>query len=158
MTGLPPPLAPFRMRAMCKCGSVDGVIKETGAQDVVRCANCNAFQYNAPRVETGKAVRSVSSVHDAVTGRKRAEILFRAQFRCEMCAHRPTKETDELHVGHAISVKRALENGLSDAQINSNENLMCLCANCNLSMSADVVPLWLMIGIVMARTQRGAKE
>lgn len=153
MTGLPPK-QPIRMRARCKCGSVDGYITETGAQDVVRCSSCNRFQYNAPRVETGKAVRSVSTVHAAITGRQRAEVLLRAQFRCEMCGHRPTKETDELHVGHFISVKSGLEFGMTDEQINSIENLFCQCAQCNLGLKAEVVPLWLMVATVMARTKR----
>lgn len=157
LTGLPPKAAPFRMRAQCSCGSVDGYITERGAQDVVRCSVCDTWQYNAPRVETGKAVRSVASVHDAINGRKRAEILQRAHWRCEACGRKPSKDTDELHVSHVISVKRALEGGLSDAQINSNENLMCLCANCNLGIRDDVVPLWLAIGIVMARTKEPKK-
>jgi 5-methylcytosine-specific restriction endonuclease McrA len=150
MTGLPPK-DPFRMRSQCMCGSVEGYIRETGAQDVVRCMACDKFQYNAPRVETGKAVRTVSTVHAAISTKKRAEILCRGGFRCEACGRSPTKPSVELHVGHVVSVKRGIEMGLSDAEINSDENLMALCAECNLGIQAETIPVRLLVTVIMAR-------
>lgn len=143
---------PFIMRARCgKCGCNEGRIEERGAQDVVRCADCNTFQYNAPRVETGKAVRSVSTVHDAVKPRVRAQVLMRANGRCEVCGRRPEGSTSELHVGHVISVKRAMEVGLPDDAINHDENLMALCSACNLGLGKDVIPVRFVVSVLMAR-------
>jgi len=45
-------LNPYLMRKPCKCGCVQGYIRRAGEQDVVRCMECNAYQYNAPRSET----------------------------------------------------------------------------------------------------------
>ncbi len=151
MTGLP---SPYIMRSVCVCGSKEGSITETGAQDVVRCAACNKFQYNAPRVETGKAVRSVSTTHAAISPRLRAEILMRAGWRCQCCGRQPTKATEELHVSHCVSVASGHELGLTDDQINNAENLMASCAECNLGLGKETVPVWLLVAALMARLKR----
>ena len=137
----------FRMRQACKCGSMDGSITETGAQDVVRCSACNAFVYNAPRTETGKAVRSVSTTHDAIKPGLRARVLERANRACEICR----SIGKPLHVGHFLSVKDGHAQNLSDAQINSEHNLCALCDECNLGGAANAIPTWLAAGIVRAR-------
>lgn len=143
----------YRMRASCAaCGSVFGTITETGAQDVVRCV-CGKFQYNAPRVETGKAVRSITTVHNGIKPKQRAEIIMRAGLRCEACKRSPIKPTDELHVGHGVSVKDGLAMGMTEAELNSNENLLALCSECNIGLGSETVPLWLMVAIVVARAR-----
>lgn len=157
MTGKPPSGSPFRMRAPCKdCGSVDGTLTETGAQDVVRCL-CGKFQYNAPRTETGKEVRTVQTVHEAIKPKLRAQVIVRASCRCELCGKRVTDTTMELHVGHAISVKDGIAQGLTDAEINDPENLMAQCAECNLGLSAEPLPLRLLVNVLMARLRRNRK-
>ena len=49
------------LRSPCSCGSTEGTIRESGGQDVVRCAKCATYQYNAPRVETGRKIRSLAT-------------------------------------------------------------------------------------------------
>lgn len=156
MTGRPP-LESYRMRAPCSvCGSELGTLTETGAQDVVRCV-CGKFQYNAPRVETGKAVRSVSTVHEAIKPALRARVLLRGNCRCELCGKRVTDTTAELHVGHVVSVKRGLEMNLTDAELNDEDNLLALCSECNLGMGAEPLPLRLLVNVLMARLRRNKK-
>jgi hypothetical protein len=151
-----PPL--FEMRSVCVCGSKQGRIFERGAQDVVRCAACDKFQYNAPRVETGKAVRSVATVHAAITSKRRAVILMRANCRCELCHRAPTKPSDELHVGHAVSVKRGIELGLGDDEINHDDNLLAMCAECNLGLGAECVSMRLLVSLLMGRLRKGVSK
>lgn len=143
----------FRMRKACYCGSFDGFITETGAQDVVRCLRCNKWQYNAPRTETGKRARSTSTVHAAIKPKRRAAILERATGRCELCGKRP--ESSALHVGHLVSVGAGLANGLTDQELNDPENLAAFCDECNLGMGKQTVPLRLAIALVMARLRQG---
>jgi hypothetical protein len=130
-----------------------GKVTETGAQDVVRCV-CGKFQYNAPRVETGKAVRSTTTVHNGIKARQRALIIVRANARCELCGHQATKPSEELHVGHLLSVKDGIEAGLTEKDLNADDNLCCQCAQCNLGLGSETVPLKLAVGILMARLRR----
>lgn len=118
------------------------------------CLQCGSFQYNAPRTETGKAVRSVSRVHNGIKPKQRARILERAHCRCEIC-HRP----GELHVGRILSVKEGLSlgAGLTEQQLNSDENLIAHCPECNLGQGDRPLPLWLVVGLVLSRTKGGSK-
>lgn len=48
------PLRDYPMRTPCvRCGCKLGVITRKRGQDVVRCQGCDAYQYCAPRSETG---------------------------------------------------------------------------------------------------------
>jgi hypothetical protein len=134
------------------CGNTRGRIVEKGAQDCVYCCACGRFQYNAPRTETGKAVRSVSTVHKAITPKKRARILERANTHCELCGKSGT-----LHVGHLISVEAGMAQGLEDKEINSEENLCAMCDECNLGIGKQPVPLKMAVAMVMARLRRAAE-
>lgn len=137
----------FEMRAPCAgCGHARGRIEERNGQDTVRCLSCGRHCYNAPRTETGRAQRSVSTVHASIRPNQRARILARASGRCEVCGAR-----GNLHVGHILPVVTGLESGLTDAQINHDENLMCLCEECNLGWGAMPMPLWLAVAVVKAR-------
>jgi hypothetical protein len=139
----------MRLRKVCYCGCPEGYITETGAQDVVRCLDCDKYLYNAPRSETGKDVRSVETTRAGIKPRKRSRIIERATGRCELCGRRP--DSGELHVGHLISVKDGLANGLSDDEINDDSNLCCMCDSCNLGIGSQTVPLRLAVAMVMAR-------
>ena len=142
---------PYPLRKPCAgCGASFGRILERGAQDTVRCASCDRWQYNAPRTETGKAVRTVKTTHDAITSKTRARVLMRATGKCELCLCRP-EDTSSLHVGHIVSVKNGHDFGLSDDEINSAENLAAMCDQCNLGIGKDTIPLRLAIAIQMAR-------
>lgn len=138
----------YPMRAPgCKCGSLIGRIAETNGQDVVRCIACDAYCYNAPRTQTGRAVRSVTTVHKGVKPKLRAKILERDGHRCVLChaIDRP------LHVGHVVSVKAGLVTGLTDDQINDEENLIAQCEECNLGQGEQPIPLRVAIAILKAR-------
>lgn len=140
----------YPLRTMCSCGGVNGRIETRGSQDCVFCLDCGRFQYNAPRVETGRAVRSVSTVHSAIKPKQWARILERAHFCCESC-----HQERALHVGHILSVADGLELGinLTEQQLNSDDNLIAHCEECNLGQGRRPLPLWLAVGLVLARTK-----
>jgi 5-methylcytosine-specific restriction endonuclease McrA len=138
----------FSMRKPCPgCGSETGRIIERNGQDTVRCIACGMFVYNAPRTETGRAVRSVSTVHAAVRPALRARIFDRDGMCCVLC--RATES--RFHVGHLISVEAGILYGLSDAEINDEENLAVMCEECNLGYADRPIPLRLALVIVRAR-------
>ena len=43
----------IKLRKACPCGCPTGRVRRTGGQDVVRCADCDKYLYNAPREELG---------------------------------------------------------------------------------------------------------
>jgi 5-methylcytosine-specific restriction endonuclease McrA len=122
----------------------------SGSQDTVRCKACGRFCYNAPRVETGLKPRTVRTTHEAIRPALRARIILRANGACEAC-HRGD---GELHVGHWVSVADGHAAGLTDEQINSEDNLLALCAECNLGLGRETIPLRLVLAAVMARAKR----
>lgn len=145
-------IEPFQMRAPCAaCGGSIGKIEQRGAQDCVFCV-CGRFQYNAPRVETGKAVRTVSTVHKGITPSKRARVLMRATGRCELCGKRP--DGGEIHVGHLVSVRDGMERGLTEIELNDEENLCAMCDECNLGTGRQSVPLRVAVALLMARLRK----
>ncbi len=136
-----------KLRDPCRCGSEWGRIVTRNGQDCVFCL-CGKFRYNAPKTETGRKTRSISTVHEAIKPNQRARILFRATGRCEMCGNRR-----DLHVGHLISVDAGLKLGMTEAVINSDDNLSAMCPECNLGIGKYPVPLRLAIAMVMARVE-----
>lgn len=155
---VPPPAtepandAPYTMRAPCKkCGSVHGAVTETGAQDVVRCV-CGAFQYNAPRVETGKKVRTTRTVHKGITAKIRARVLERANRHCELCGK--SADVCALHVGHLLSVDAGMARGFTEIELNDEENLCSMCDECNLGLGKEPVSLRFVVALLMARLRR----
>lgn len=137
----------YQMRAACKCGSGFGRITETNGQDVVRCISCDAYCYSAPRVETGRKQRSVTTVHKGIRPKLRAKILERDGYRCVLCC----AVNVPLHVGHVVSVDAGLATGLKDEEINDEENLIAQCEECNLGQGAQPIPLRVAIAILKAR-------
>jgi len=137
------------MRENCKkCGCLNGVASFTNGQDVVRCEDCDAYCYNAPRTETGKKRRSVSTTHAAIKPKQRSRIVDRANGACERCRQSGVP----LHVGHVVSVLDGHKAGLTDQVINSDENLIAECEQCNLGAGSRVMPLRVYVAILMART------
>ena len=135
------------LRVPCRwCESGSGVIRTRGGQDVVFCAACDRYQYCAPRVETGREVRSVVTVHAGITGKQRVRILMRDGARCYLCGAR-----GDLHVGHLLSVKAGLDAGLTEVELNDDENLVAMCAECNLSLGRETVTPRLYLAILKAR-------
>jgi 5-methylcytosine-specific restriction endonuclease McrA len=142
------------MRAPCKaCSDTDGVVAEVNGQDTVRCATCNRFQYNAPRTETGRAERTVTTVHNGIKPKQRAKIIMRAGAKCEYCGAR-----GDLHVGHILSVEAGLNYGIGDDLLNHDENLLALCPECNLGMGHEPMSLRLAVAILRARISWAKKH
>jgi len=123
------------------------VITKNG-QDCIVC-HCGRWQYNAPKTETGRVVRSVSTTHKAIKPKQRYRILERANRCCELCR----KPNRGLHVGYAISVDDGHKAGLSDELINSDENLLALCDECNLGQGSLTLPIRILVGILIAMGQ-----
>lgn len=145
------PARPHTLREPCRfclttVGSVwEGYVVESNGQDVVRCSRCNRAVYNAPRTETGRTQRTVTTIHNGIKPNQRARILMR-DGRCVLCGSR-----DNLHVGHLIPVVVGLEAGLTDLQLNDDENLAAMCEECNLGMAANPPPLWIVVPLLRAR-------
>lgn len=138
------------LRSPCTyCGGSDGRIITVNGQDTVRCADCDRYQYNAPKTETGRKPRTVQTVHDGITAKLRARVLLRENGQCAICGSR-----HNLHVGHMLSVADGLTEGLTEAVLNSMDNLAAMCAACNLGMGDEPVPLRLAVAIVRRRAAR----
>lgn len=56
-----------------------------------------------------------------------------------------------MHVGHLVSVKDGTARGMTDAEINDDENLAAMCDECNLGVGSETVPLRLAIAMVLIR-------
>ncbi len=137
----------FTMRKPCKCGGTFGAITEVNGQDTVRCKSCNRHCYNAPRTETGREQRSVTTVHNGIKPKLRSRILQRDGHACVLC-----RAIDvPLHVGHIVSVDAGMATGLTDAEINDEENLIAQCEECNLGQGSQPIPLSVAIRILKAR-------
>lgn len=144
-------MATYPMRRPCKdCGHEYGHVESRNGQDCVFCGGCRRHCYNAPKIETGRAQRSVSSARDRCKPAQRARILMRANGQCELC-RTPFSESVIPHIDHLLAVKHAFAGGLTDEQINSDENMAAMCEACNLGKRAEIIPLWLTIAIIQAR-------
>lgn len=142
----------FAMRQPCKkCGATHGSIETRNGQDCVFCGSCGAYAYCAPKTETGREVRTVKTTHAAITTSQRYRIIERAARRCELCG-----SAKDLHVGHIIKVGHRM--GLSDREINCDDNLLALCAECNLGMSDRPLPMKILVQLLRARYNLDGKE
>lgn len=134
------------MREPCpRCGCRDGTITTRSGQDTVRCAECKQYCYNAPRSETGRERRSLSTRPD-VRPRQRSRIMLRDNFACIMC-HRSDVP---LEIGHLVSVHDAHLVGLSDAELTSDDNLAVMCEECNSGLSKQSLPPRLIAAAIFA--------
>ncbi len=128
---------PHRLREPCRaCGERErGQIKESGGQDVVRCASCGAWVYNAPRAETGRPQRS-KRARPTLGPKRRMRILRRDEFMCQI--PRCPNTDSPVEVGHIVSIaegRRAGEGRIElpvlDRILNSDHNLQAQCEVCN---------------------------
>lgn len=135
------------MRKPCsQCDSTHGRIETRNGQDCVLCGDCGRWQYNAPKTETGRAVRSVSTTHEAIKSAQRWRVIQRDGAKCVICGKR-----GDLQVSHVVSVLSGHQAGMSDVEINSDENLIAACPECNLGMGSEPIPLRIMLPILLAR-------
>ena len=140
----------YALREACrKCGGNRGRIETRGGQDCVFCNSCDSFQYNAPKVETGRAVRTCSTVHNGIKPKQRARILLRDGSACVIC-HATDKP---LHVGHLLSVEAGLSVGLTERELNDDSNLAAMCDECNLGLGKEPIPLRIYAAIVKIATR-----
>jgi hypothetical protein len=141
-----PPL--HRLRAPCKtCGGREARLERRSGQACLFCANCGAFQYNAPKGELGEVPRAVS-LH-GIPASQRARILDRATGRCELCG-----AGGVLHIAHLLSVADGVRDNVPDDVIKSDHNLAVTCEECNLGLGSLSVSPRLYIALLMRRGQR----
>lgn len=138
------------MRKPCRsCGTTEGYIETKSGQDCVYCQQCKRHQYNAPRVETGRAVRTVTTIHNGIKPGQRARVLDRDNARCVLCG--ADGENKTLHVGHLLSVSEGMKQGLTEVQLNDDENLATMCDECNLGMADRPVSMRFLMAVLAAR-------
>lgn len=142
----------MKMRKECAfCMNINGEIRTTNGQDCVFCL-CGKFQYNAPKTETGRDVRSVQTTHAAIKPSQRSRIIDRANSRCERCGKHALASKTGLHVGHILSVKNGHENNVGDELINADENLIAECDECNLGHGNRCLSLRFAVALLFARS------
>lgn len=131
------------LRRPCTCGGETGELRPRGGQDCLFCVACGRFQYNAPRIETGRKARTVQTLH-ALAPSQRHRVLQRDGHRCVLCG--ATAEAGALlHVGHILSVKDGLAAGFTEADLSRDLNLMTECEACNLGHGGFSLPLPMLI-------------
>lgn len=132
-----------------KCGSEATRIEPQNGQDCVWCLTCGQFSHNAPKHETGRAVRSLRTRPD-IKPSQRARVLDRDNGACIIC-HRADISLD---VGHIVSVTEGRSLGMTDAQLFDDENLAAMCTPCNSGFNAVSINPRLFASLVIARIQR----
>ena len=143
----------IQLRNACRfCGCETGQVKTRGGQDCVFCEACCGWQYNAPKVETGRKQRSLKTTHELITPSIRWRVIERANGVCESCRCSPPASVG-LQVGHVVSVEDGHKVGLTDQQINSVENLIAQCPECNSGASSRTLPIWMYVAILKARVE-----
>lgn len=142
---------PFEMRQPCPtCTSPFGYVERRNGQACVLCSACHRWVYNAPRTETGERQRSLTTVHGGIKPKLRAAVLMRANGHCELCGA-DLSRIDRWDVGHLVSVKDGMAEGLTDAEINHQENLCALCAECNAGIGEHSITLRMILRIALRR-------
>jgi hypothetical protein len=138
------------MRASCPtCEGLDGYIETRNGQDCVFCANCSRWCYNAPKHETGRAIRPLRTRPD-IKPNQRARILDRDNGTCILC-HRANIDLD---VGHLISIDEGRALGMTDLELYHDDNLAAMCGPCNSGYGAISVNPRLLVATIRARIQR----
>lgn len=142
----------IELRRPCtRCKHDIGQVTTKGGQDCVYCVQCGSYQYNAPKTETGRKTRSVSTTHQMIKPKQRSRIIDRANGRCERCGATKEATRTGLHVGHVVSVEAGHKYGLTDQEINDDENLIAECDQCNLGHGKMPVPLRVYVAIIATR-------
>ncbi len=143
----------MKMRAACpQCGTSEGYIDQRNGQNCIFCEHGHFF-YNAPKTETGQKQRSVSTVHAGILPNRRSFVIERATGRCELCG-----ATGNLHISHILSVSDGLSAGLTELELNTPDNLCCLCEECNLGMGRLSFSPRLYVALLQKRIRGGGNE
>lgn len=137
---------PYPLRRPCvKCGEDRGRLNPSGGQDCVYCLNGH-FQYNAPRTETGKERRSLQTIRHTPPS-QRYRLYERAHGRCELCGG-----DGPLTVDHVLP-ERAGFDFVTGSMLESDDNKMALCAECNSGKSHRTPAPWLIAALLYRRTK-----
>lgn len=141
----------IEMRKPCMaCGSVEGYGIDKGGQDVIRCYQCDTWAYNRPKSESGRPQRRIRT-RATIKPSQRFRILEQFGHACASCG-----AADQLlHIGHLISVE-AFEQwgdliGMTQDEVDADENLCCLCEECNLGMGETFTSIRLMLRVQRLR-------
>lgn len=146
---------PWALREPCKrCGCDRGFINTVSGQDKVTCERCGIYQYMAPKSETGRETRTVSTGRKLMKPKKRSRLIDRANGRCERCGKPGYLCNTSLHIGHVVSVEDGKKYGLTEKEINSDENLIVECDECNLAHGKEPVPLRIYVAILRNRWEQ----
>jgi hypothetical protein len=63
-----------------------------------------------------------------------------------------------LHVGHLLSVEKGLAQGLTERELNHDENLAAMCEECNLSLGNEPVRLAICFALLKARLRNEGND
>ena len=133
-----------------RCQGTDAVLTRSGDQLPVRCNNCNAVFYNAPKVEVGFAARTVRTLRDDISPSQQARILDRDHGRCALCG-----SSENLVIGHLLSVAEGERVGATREELYDDANLAAMCEGCNAGLSSrSVSPLTYVILLHLIRAER----
>jgi hypothetical protein len=66
--------------------------------------------------------------------------------RCVLCGSR-----ELLQVGHLVPVAGGLAASLTEAELNDDENLATMCAECNVGLGESPPPLWIAVPLLKLR-------
>lgn len=140
-----------------ECEGFTGELRPVNGANNVYCVPCDAYVYCAPKAETDPTADP--KVRKNIKPRQRVRILLRDNGRCVLCG----MADGQLHLGHLISIKDGPALGLSIADLNSDENLVTKCAECNLGLNAQSVTARLIAALIkrsgsLSSTQRPVGE
>ena len=131
----------------------DCVIVEKGPHREAVCGDCGRHVKFVSKSELGEDPRS-ATVRGKIKPKQRARIIQRANLRCECCG-RPASATGAgLHVGHVVSIDAGTKAGVALEVLNSDENLIAECEECNLGHGRDPLPLALFVAILKTRSAK----
>jgi 5-methylcytosine-specific restriction endonuclease McrA len=109
------------------------------------CGKHNGFAKKKPEDKRSATLRG------NIKPNQRSRIIQRAKTRCECCG-RPASATGVgLHVGHVVSIDAGVKAGVSLEVLNSDENLIAECEECNLGHGRAPLPMAVFIAILMTR-------
>lgn len=143
------------MTDVCKFADCGGNVSlvQKGPNHCKICTKCHKRQHDKTWIsksEVGIEKRSLQTTHEAIRPKTRSRIFDRAGARCEICG----ASSVLLTVGHFLSVADGHAAGLTDAEINSDENLFCCCEECNAGQGAKPVSIKILVAIIRGRVNR----
>lgn len=132
--------------------SMDGYLKPSNGQDVIRCLKCDRQTYNAPKTETGKPQRIIRTRPGLKPG-QRERVLESCGGVCFLCHRADTI----LHVSHALSVADAQEMGWSEDEYMDDANLYAGCEECNLGLKSKSMEARIFLRLIQLKILRRAQ-